>query len=171
MKMTSVTLPSAGWSGRLSIEAFLDLVYPPVCELCGTDLRAGKKSRGDGPVTAAVAAENVGPPMPLMLCEDCIAGLTDPNLRACPRCGGFADPCPTATHCNWCHLEEFAFNRVIALGPYTEVMARAVLKTKTPDGDGLCVALARLLCLVRGGQLRQLNCDCVIPIPLHRSHA
>ncbi|NMC19232.1 MAG: ComF family protein, partial [Thermogutta sp.] len=47
----------------------------------------------------------------------------------------------------------------------------AVLKTKTPDGDGLCVALARLLCLVRGGQLRQLNCDCVIPIPLHRSHA
>lgn len=48
-------------------------------------------------------------------------------------------------------------------------MAEAVLKTKIPQGDALCVALARLLCRIRGEQLRDLNCDVVIPIPLHPS--
>lgn len=106
---------------------------------------------------------------PVMLCDDCIAGLTSPDLRACPRCGGFADQHPTETDCNWCRKENFAFGRVIALAPYSEAMAEAVLKSKMPDGNDLCAALARLLCLVRGEQLRELNCDLVIPIPLHRS--
>lgn len=48
-------------------------------------------------------------------------------------------------------------------------MAEAVLKTKSSDGDALCSALAQLLCDIRGEELRALNCDLVIPIPLHRS--
>ncbi|MGQ9605203.1 MAG: ComF family protein [Thermogutta sp.] len=154
---------------RLSIGTFLDLVYPPVCEMCQRDLRTGSESPEDSTAGSTLPADNVKLRRSLMLCAECVARLAAPNLRSCPRCGGFADPNPTDTHCNWCRTAKFAFRRAIALGPYREEMAEAVLKTKIPQGDTLCVALARLLCLVRGEQLRELKCDLVIPIPLHRS--
>lgn len=166
--ISSVNRRAAG-KFDVSIEAFLDLVFPPVCEICRTDLRRVEAPSGYGPLTDAVTAENATPTKPVMLCDHCIASLTSLDLRACPRCGGFADRHPTETGCNWCRREEFAFSRVIALAPYSEAMAEAVLKSKMPDGNGLCAALAGLLCLVRGEQLRELNCDLVIPIPLHRS--
>ncbi len=167
--MRSVNLRASSQSERVSIAAFLDLIFPPVCEICGHDLRRMDSASGRWAARDAATPESTTRSKPVMLCDDCIAGLRSPELRACPRCGGFADRHPTETDCNWCRKENFAFGRVIALAPYSEAMAEAVLKSKMPDGNGLCAALARLLCSVRGDELKELHCDLVIPIPLHRS--
>lgn len=167
--MISVSSQASGLFVRLSFGSFLDLVYPPFCEMCQRDLRTNNRRWEDGPAGSDLRGKNAKPGPPLMLCAECAARLAAPNLRPCPRCGGFADPNPTDAHCNWCRTAKFAFRRAIALGPYREEMAEAILKTKIPQGDALSVALARLLCRVRGEELRELTCDVVIPIPLHRS--
>ncbi len=159
--------------GQIMLQAAIDVVFPPYCELCQADMRV----KGNRIGAASTADKNspdasfAAPTRSILLCDSCIAELWDPELRMCPRCGGFADHQPTEIDCNWCRGEKFAFGQVLALGPYHEAMAEAVLKTKRPDGNGLCVALAQLLPLTRGESLRNLNCDLVIPIPHHRSQA
>lgn len=160
----------------------LDLVYPPVCAACGRAVFL----EGEGPTWEGVVANQVAaypdrdyealwlagiPPrrgLSNLFCPPCLARLSFPAWKSCPRCGGrLESESPTLNGCSWCWRETFAFTRVVSLGPYWGGLHDVILLMKRPPGRRLAMAMARLLWCQRAQQLRALAPDCIIPVPMH----
>lgn len=70
-------------------------------------------------------------------------------------------PCPV------CAKTRFQFDSVVCLGPYRNTLRDAILKMKRPQGEYLARTIGRLIVDQKGGELRDFDADCVIPVPMY----
>jgi ComF family protein len=126
----------AGW-GRIG----LDLLYPPRCALCRTDLPLA----ADHPV-----------------CPACRRRLTADRPR-CLRCGtpGTTDACTT------CRRFPPPCAGLVVLGPYADELRELVLRAKRPAGDLIARGLGSLLADARRTTFDDWAIDLVVPVPMH----
>jgi ComF family protein len=120
-----------------------DFVFPPICWLCGQVMETEPD-----------------------FCRSCQERFRESYRRACWRCGRSVGPfADTSGGCDRCAGEYYPFRSVRRLGRYEGVLREAILKIKHLNGEGLAVALGRLL----GQMLAQTDCPCdaVVPVPLH----
>ena len=120
-----------------------DFIFPPICWLCGR-----------------VTETEVD------FCCACQERFRECYGRACWRCGRSVGPFAETSHgCDRCANEHYPFHSVRRLGRYEGLLREAILKIKHLNGEGLAVALGRLL----GQMLAQTDCPCeaVVPVPLH----
>lgn len=138
--------PLAWWIRQWSRQLILgvrDFVFPPVCWFCGGAL----EEECD-------------------FCRQCRQQFQESSSRACPRCGRSVGPfADIAAGCDRCAREHYPFQSVRRLGRYEGILREAVLRIKDLNGEGLALALGRLL----GQIVAQSDCrfDAIVPVPLH----
>jgi ComF family protein len=128
----------------------LELVYPPQCVCCGSELGAED------------ATED--------LCTACKKRLIPMTWAPCPRCGLATDGCADAvTGCAACRTASFHFSAVTALGGYHTDLKSVILRMKKPAGEPLAHAMGSLLGRVRRQILQVVRPEVVVAIPMHWS--
>ncbi|HEX3315719.1 MAG TPA: ComF family protein [Gemmataceae bacterium] len=128
------------------LQGAIDLIVPASCWICET------------PVADR----------PTAFCESCERKLTADPHDVCPRCASTLSPfIAQIGHCPHCRKQAFAFDRVIRLGPYGEMLREAILRMKHPFGEAFADSLASLAAPVLRDKLQGQRVDGVIPIPLH----
>ena len=121
----------------------LDLIFPPHCMSCRT------------------AVSDVGG-----LCSDCwcrIEFLDGPLCACCGRPFEF-DP-RTPVFCAACHARPPAFDKARAIMRYDEHSRGPILALKHADRLDLALAFGRWL--ARSGHELVMDCDIILPVPLH----
>ena len=139
--------------GRAFLSTSIDLVLPPICNLCRCELEEEKRWLG--------------------LCNACCELVMTSGDIYCPRCGnqrgGHQQRATTtsSTVCLKCEKTHFSFSQVFTLGPYQKTLRNAVLQTKYPYGHPLAVALGRLLSHAKEKEIGLFQPDFIIAIPMH----
>jgi ComF family protein len=126
----------------------LRLVYPGVCNVCGTAL----------------------PPEQDHFCVSCRAALTTDMFCTCPRCAATIGPFALATPkdgCTHCANASFHFERVLRLGAYDGLLRDVIMRLKHLSGDGLAELLGELWAETSEAALRATQADVIVPMPLH----
>lgn len=72
-----------------------------------------------------------------------------------------------ADDCVRCRGERFGFERVLALARYSGLLRDVVLRMKRSHAEPLMMAMGQLAVERFGGELRLLQHDVVVPIPMH----
>ncbi len=146
-----MTPPAPSWLtlarnfGSELLRGFLHLLYPASCALCGQLL-----------------ADDTD------FCKVCRYALTSDPHERCPRCAMTVGPfVPLDDGCTHCRDVRFAFERVVRLGPYEELLRAAVLRMKHLSGEHLAHALGCLWAERDEALLRATNAEVVVPVPLH----
>lgn len=123
------------------------LLFPPACAFCHRDLEDEFSRR--------------------RLCERCAVMLAPLGIEHCPRCGLRIPPgVPRGARCEQCRTRRPAYEAVWTLGAYDDLLRRAVLRGKRPEGQILMAALAGLLLERHAASLHAWNADLLVPTPL-----
>jgi predicted amidophosphoribosyltransferase len=126
-----------------------DLVFPPCCAACRTNL--------DGHARR--------------LCDGCRGALVPVIVDRCRRCSAPVGPhLDTASGCVHCRGEKWKLRRVFSLGPYAERLREACLRLKRPGSEPLAAALAEELFAAWEGEWADQRYDLVVPVPHHWRH-
>ena len=142
-----LTSTSDFFSSLIFLQTSIDLILPPVCNLCRRDLEETNRSLG--------------------LCGDCRESLLICDKSFCARCG-YRNSAVSAEHlCPQCAGARYPYSQVFTLGPYEKVLRTAVLQTKFPDGHPLAESLGRLLASRHEEAMRSFAPDIVLAIPMH----
>ena len=133
-------------AGRKVVRASVDLVYPPQCVFCARPLERS---------------------VDIALCEECRNHLAPAGVVQCQRCAATINPMELGDDCVRCRNERYRFNRVLALSRYSGTLRDAVLQMKRSHAEPLMMAMGRLLAERFGDELRLLQHDVALPIPMH----
>lgn len=133
------------------LTAVLDVAFPPRCVGCGAG--TADRQRRD-------------------FCLGCELDLDVFREEVCYRCSmPLSEPSDShAADCPACREERWAFERVLALGPYGGLLRRLVLEGKRRTGQPAAEAFGRLMamiCRTRLGVGRLSSGVVVVPIPQH----
>ncbi len=129
-----------GWQG-------LDLLCPPQCVFCRTDV----PESGGGEA---------------VVCLDCWQRLSSDEPR-CPACGS---PVATVAECPRCRGRRGRkpdHDGIVILAGYGDEVRDAVLAAKRPGGEPIAAGLARLLVDCHRDRLAAWAIDVVVPVPMH----
>ncbi|MBX7167068.1 MAG: ComF family protein [Pirellulales bacterium] len=134
-----------GWLGAL-----VDLIVPPRCALCTTDLAAS---------------------CPPMLCGTCKLGLsTGAGELRCLRCAAVlttGDRLQPRDGCYFCRETKVSFQAAAAFGRYDGLLREALLRMKHSSDDHLSQAIGALCAARLDDQVRRWWADRIVPVPLH----
>jgi len=134
-----------------------DFLYPPVCRLCTAELPEIAPDRISNDLTTSAP-----------FCEACRRGLLATRGLACTHCGASIGPyLDPNLACSLCRDERFAFERVVRLGVYDDVLRTACLRSKPSGAEPLAAGLAELLWECEFESLRAAKVDVVVPVPHH----
>jgi ComF family protein len=126
-----------------------DLLFPPACVFCGTELVSHISARP-------------------LFCGSCVGRLRTRDQPACQRC---ANPLPAywpdCGSCPKCQGRRYYFKRSAALGYYCSEMQQAVLRMKRPSFEPLTHSMGLLLADEIRVWYRDLDVDLIVPIPMH----
>jgi ComF family protein len=129
-------------------QGLVELIYPSACLLCGSPL----------PLSGSKGS----------FCAACRNSLVNDPHAACPRCaftvGPFAN---VAGGCVHCRGESFAFETVLRLGPYEDLLRDVVLRCKQSGSETLAEVVGELWGTERREALRARAVDVIVPVPLH----
>jgi ComF family protein len=130
----------------------VDLLYPPSCVSCAAELD-----------------EHVASTTDVALCDACFESM---ELFSEPMCRWCGAPLPALASskrdgCYRCMGRKLWFDETVALGLYSGKLRDIILRMKRAEGDGLSLAMARLLWREREARLSELKVDVIAPIPLH----
>jgi len=129
-----------------------DFIYPLVCPLCSVDL----------PQTSSASA------VATRFCAVCRERLTPTIEQTCCRCSAPVGPfLDTSAGCIHCRRDRFAFESVVSIGVYQNLLKLVCRRVKRSDGRIIATAAAGLLWDRVGIQLRGAKIDLVIPVPHH----
>lgn len=135
-----------GEAGRHWLASVIDLAYPPLCALTRVPIVAGDFSEQAKQRLLKFSGGN--------RCWRC-ASEVGPHLETKPE------------GCDLCRHTSFAFQRVVRLSLYEDELAAACRRLKHVSGYRLATSLGNLLAEALEGDLRELNVDYVVPVPLH----
>jgi ComF family protein len=132
----------------------LDLVYPDVCLNCNAEV-----NQVDSRAT-------------LPFCAECLDGFKLFDESTCARCGA---PPPAAGPvyvskqggCYHCAGRKLWFDRTIAAGQYSGTLRDSLLRMKHALNEALSLAMGRLIVEQCREQLKALEADVVVPVPMH----
>lgn len=128
--------------------AFLDLLFPPACSLCGKALREAETRRG--------------------CCQRCCSHFHFEGRPVCFRCSAPQPPAsPPTDRCYFCRKRRYRFAETRALGLYAGTLREAVLRMKRPGQEALTFALAHLLADDLATRPLAAPPDLLIPTPMH----
>lgn len=126
----------------------LDLVFPPACAYCHVEL----ESSVDG-----------------LLCAECLLRFVS-RAAACQRCAATAKEAMLDEEgCPQCRGQRLHFATAVRLGAYEGPLRSAVLQLKRPWGRPLALTLGDLLAESLASQPQGVQCDAVVPVPMHWS--
>jgi predicted amidophosphoribosyltransferase len=148
-------------AAKVARRGIADLLFPPSCANCATELDETTGVSGD-----------------VRLCEACLESL---ELFSEPMCGKCGAPVPGIVNqanevvpitprqdgCYRCTGKKLWFDETIALGAYDGALREIVLRMKNVEGDALSLTMGRLLFEMREGRLAEVGADVVAPIPSH----
>ncbi|MCH8858104.1 MAG: ComF family protein [Proteobacteria bacterium] len=130
--------------GKRGGRRMLDLLYPPLCVACNTQVNE-----------------------PHSLCADCWGKISFLGGACCAACGlPFEIDAGDETLCGACHARSRDFDRARALLHYDEGSKRLVLAFKYSDRLDHGPAFVRWM--ERTGRSLLAESDLVVPVPLHR---
>lgn len=147
--MSSIAIEIArrfGEAGHHWLASVIDLAYPPLCALTREPIATGDFSGRAKERLLKFSGEN--------RCWRCAAEV-GPHLETKP------------VGCDLCRDTSFAFQRVLRLSLYEDELAAACRRLKHVSGYRLATALGNLLAESLEGELRELNVDYIVPVPLH----
>jgi predicted amidophosphoribosyltransferase len=140
--------------GQLVRDA-IEFVYPPECVRC----RRALLTHADSATCPSA-----------WFCDECHAVLTGMRSASCRRCGAPVGPhLDSSPGCRHCRGDEFAFEQVVALGPYERELRECCLRFKQLREERLVAGLTDLLWDRAEPALREWHVDVVIPVPHHWS--
>ena len=138
---------------RGSLREAADFLFPAACPLCAS---AEPEAFRDVDGSSSV------------FCDDCQRLLGPPIAYGCSRCGAEVGPfSSTVDGCVHCRRKTLHFDSVICLGMYRDQLKQALLHAKWSFSSVNMESLAALLWRNQASALRQLNIDCIIPVPQH----
>lgn len=140
------------------IEPVLDLLFPPVCAVCGGDVRRGEKEtpslmiwRGHG------------------ICRGCLDKISWLSPPFCPRCAMPIRSAAIPSHlCGQCLETPPPFESALALLVYGEEVFPLMHRMKYGPDASLARYMGVLLARYLGERLSRLGLHAVVPVPLHR---
>ncbi len=104
-------------------------------------------------------------------CPDCWQALIISPWKGCNFCGAYrTEGRANAKYCSHCRGKQLHFDKVITLGIYDGLMRECMLMIKKPENFQLAAALAEALFYARNQELKSLNCDWVVPVPMNPYH-
>lgn len=133
----------------------LDLVFPPLCAWCSTDLEGRLPRRDDT----------------LLLCDRCSGQLPCIDQAVCRRC---AAPVPSTSgvdlDCSHCRRDRLWFDQTIAGGWYEGVLRDIIFRMKTDVSGVLAQTMTDWLITERRHDFAAATADLVAPtaMPLRR---
>lgn len=143
--------------------ATIELVFPPACASCGSELDPDESPLRD-----------------VRLCDPCYDSIDVLHEPMCRRCGGplplLSNPgkasepadAKTPAGCYRCRgRRKMWFDETVAAGLYEGRLRELLLTMKTDQGDPLSLVMGHLLWNLRRERLQALDIDVVAPIPLH----
>jgi ComF family protein len=132
--------------GRDLARGLIQLLYPGICAACNQPLAEDQKA----------------------FCSSCLSTLTSDPYPSCPRCASTVGPFVSLEGgCSACRQQSFHFESVLRLGPYDGLLREVILRLKQSTGEGFAETLGELWAQHAGTQLRALQADVVVPVPLH----
>ncbi|NOZ40644.1 MAG: ComF family protein [Planctomycetes bacterium] len=135
------------WLNRLT-EGAVDLLYPAQCLACYAELEE--------------TPDRIG------FCLDCRDEMGRGDWPVCQRCAARVPKIPGAVpECAHCCEEKLWFDRALALGEYEGLLRSQVLAMKTDRSERLAGALGQLIAVRMGDELRVLQPDAIVPVPMH----
>ncbi len=133
--------------GRALGRGVADLVFPPRCAGCDSEL----------------AAPVAGP----LLCSRCLTAIVSRDTPRCGRCGARAFAASGADECPECTRFDLRFDAALALGNYDGLMRQFVLRMKHQQHETLTLAMAGLVWREFAESIVAWQCDLVVPVPMH----
>lgn len=112
--------------------------------------------------------EEIVSPRGALICPDCerqLHFLTEPTCQICGR-EILADD---AELCESCKRHRFLFKRSIALVAYDDVAARSISRIKYTGAREFLDYYGREAVRRRGDELRRMQIDAIVPVPVHPS--
>lgn len=102
------------------------------------------------------------------LCSECLRAVTTDPVPSCPWCAATVGPhADTSDGCPACRRESLGFAAAVRLGPYEGRLRDAVVRMKSPGGEGLAEMMGRVMWETRGVRLGGAGVAAVVPVPLH----
>lgn len=132
---------------RQSRRSMLDLVFPPSCPLCATEL-----------------SRDILPPF---LCQDCSHQITTDAEELCSRCGRSRRHTLESGSCPACRDEQNRFDQVVCLGPYAGTLSEGIVRMKHAGQQSLTAAMGRVLADRIRETPQMADLDVFVPIPMH----
>jgi ComF family protein len=137
--------------GRLRLGRWLaagiDLLLPPVCNLCGQPLAL--------------------PGRQPLLCDPCQQGLQNMRGPACTRCAAPLGPVTAGDRCPRCRDQRLTFRGALALGVYRDTLRDAVIRMKQRIHEPLTLSVGHLMAIALTSRIEPLGCDLIAPVPNH----
>lgn len=136
------------WISRIrpGIVSALDLLVPPVCVACETEL----------PLPA---------PTPL-LCSECRGAIAMID-GGCERCGAPPECRTPRGDCRLCHGRRYRFRWALAVGAYRGWLQQTVIQMKQRQHAPLVLAMGELLVESLRPRLAEFRPEVVAPVPAH----
>jgi len=142
----SINQPDTFKISQLS-SGILDLIYPPVCQLCNGPQPAGKNDS---------------------FCEACLKQLNLLMGEQCRRCAArFPRVNPSSIDCHICHDEDYAFSQALAWGHYDSALRNIVLRIKEQRSESLAHHIGLHFARQFQQELNAWPIDAILPVPLH----
>lgn len=123
--------------------ALADALFPRRCPVCGELPEEGRR-----------------------ICKHCFCRLDFVKEPCCMICGRTVFN-ETVRLCAECEARPHSFERGCALLCYDDVMRKMVADIKYKNKRSYLEPMGALLCLRYGEQIRAMEADCLIPVPLH----
>ena len=130
----------ARWAARAAV----DLTFPPGCHECG------------GPMAPGAASG---------FCLACLASLIEAGRDVCETCAATVGPNLPTDDCVECRGRRWAFERVLACGPYRGRLRERTIAAKARRGTGEGRRLGRLWAALYGDAA---DVDAVLSVPSDR---
>ena len=142
-----MTASRSTWLTRAG-ERVLDLLFPPSCVACRSEL--------------AELPDKVG------MCYSCREQLELVAWPVCHRCAARVPEIPgQVSQCGHCRDMKLWFDRAITMGNYDGLLRDLLIRMKTDRSELLARALAHLAAEQLGAQLADSRFDVVTSVPMH----
>jgi len=150
---------------RAVVGAFLDLIYPPRCLICGASL---DKPHPDESPSDTDPHPLSNPGQGVDLCVDCLRGFLPLSSPLCPICG---TPYPSSEEedhpCEACLQDPPPFEALHAPFRYEGTLLQAVHRLKYGRQRALASPLGAIMARFARARLGQSPPQVVTPVPLH----
>jgi ComF family protein len=142
-----IRLAAAG--GRLLSRfraASLDLLYPPACLGCHTELESQRRAA---------------------FCDECLRRVPCLRGATCQKCSAPVPGQSPRPFCPRCAGVKLWFDETIALGEYDGLLRDWLLRMKDASGESLALGVAELIWTEHAERLTNSDFDVVVPVPMH----